>query len=61
MRRWYRIMNKGSELNRICPWIYSNHWYELFIKEMIEAQFSGDIKMLDTWAEEFRMNDPVEP
>ena len=32
-----------------------------FIKEMFEAQFNGNTEVLDTWEEEFRMNDPDEP
>lgn len=56
MRRWYRIMNKGSELNRDCPWIYSDHWYSMFAKEMITAQREGDTSVLDVWEKEFHMD-----
>ena len=58
--RWYRIMNKGSELNRACPWIYSDKWYEMFAAELIEAfQIDDDKeleKVLTDWEQEFRMS-----
>lgn len=55
-KRWYRIMNKGSELNRDCPWIYSDHWYSLFAAEMLSAWEDGNVEILNTWEEEFHMN-----
>lgn len=55
MKRWYRIMNKGSELNRDCPWIYSDYWYSKFVEEMVTAERLGDEETLTIWEKEFHM------
>ena len=58
--RWYLVMNKGAELNRVCPWIYSDKWFKLFINEMMDAFNHDSDKDLDIllgdWEKDFRMS-----